>query len=74
MTLNGAAGETLDAMREALRISGIDTETINKSYKALTEALLSIDRKVLISIANSVWTEDDFEVKKAFIDNPDVLL
>ena len=68
MTLNGAAGETRDAMQEALRINGIDQETLNKSYKALTSALLNIDKKVLISIANSVWTEDDFEVKKAFID------
>ena len=68
MTINGAAGETRDAMQEALRISGIDQETLNKSYKALTSALLTIDKKVLISIANSVWTEDDFEVKKAFID------
>ncbi|MFZ2338320.1 MAG: serpin family protein [Bacteroidales bacterium] len=46
----------------------IDQETLNKSYKALTSALLTIDKRVLISIANSVWTEDDFEVKKAFID------
>ncbi len=68
MTINGAAGETRDAMKEALRINGIDTETLNKSYNALTNALLTIDRRVLISIANSVWTEDDFEVKKAFID------
>lgn len=68
MTLNGAAGETRDAMMEALRISGIGMETLNKSYKALTEALLNVDKKVLISIANSVWTEDNFEVKKAFID------
>ncbi len=68
MTINGATGETRDAMQEALRISGIDQETLNKSYKALTSALLNIDKRVLISIANSVWTEDDFEVKKAFID------
>ena len=68
MTLNGAKGETRDAMTEALRVSGIDMETLNKSYKTLTEALLNIDKKVLISIANSVWTENNFQVKKAFID------
>lgn len=68
MTINGAAGETRDAIQEALRINGMDQETLNKSYKALTSALLNIDKRVLISIANSVWTEDDFEVKKAFID------
>lgn len=68
MTLNGAEGGTRDAMMETLRISGIDMETLNKSHKTLTEALLNIDKKILISIANSVWTEDNFDVKKAFID------
>lgn len=68
MTLNGAAGETRDAMIEALRINGITTDALNDSYKSLTEALLSVDKRVLMSIANSVWTENDFTVKQAFID------
>lgn len=68
MTLNGAAGETREAMLEALRVNGLPPETINKSYKDLIEALLSVDKRILISIANSVWTEDNFDVKKNFID------
>ncbi len=68
MTINGANGETRDAMLEALRLKGISIDAINKAYHDLTKALLSIDKRVLISIASSVWTEDDFSVKKAFID------
>jgi serpin B len=68
MTLNGANGSTRDAMLNALRVSGITPEEINTSYKSLTEALLSVDKRVLISIANSVWTENKFQVKKPFID------
>lgn len=68
MTLNGAAGETRDAMMEALRINGITTDALNNSYMELTKALLSVDKRVLMSIANSVWTENDFIVKQAFID------
>lgn len=68
MTLNGADGETRDAMLEALKVEGLTPDIINKSYKDLTEALLSVDKRILISIANSVWTEDDFAVKKSFID------
>lgn len=68
MTLNGANSSTRDAMLEALRINGISIDALNNSYKNLTEALLSVDKRVLISIANSVWTENDFAVKKAFID------
>jgi serine protease inhibitor len=68
MTLNGANGPTRDAMLEALRVNGITPAKINQSYKDLTEALLSVDKRVLISIANSVWTEKNFVVKKPFID------
>ncbi len=68
MTLNGADGATRDSMLKALRLSGTTPEAINKSYKLLSEELLSVDKRILISIANSVWTEDDFVVKQAFID------
>jgi serine protease inhibitor len=68
MTLNGANEITYDAMLEALRINGINIDALNYSYKDLTEALLSIDKRVLMSIANSVWIEDDFTPKQAFID------
>jgi serine protease inhibitor len=66
MTLNGANGETRDAMLEALRVNGLTPEIINNSFKALSEALLSVDKRVLISIANSVWSEKNFEVKIPF--------
>ncbi len=68
MTLNGANGGTRDSILKALRLIGITPEAINSSYKDLTHALLTVDTRVLISIANSVWTENDFIVKQNFID------
>lgn len=68
MTVNGANGETRDAMLDALRLKGISIDAINSSYKNLTRALLSVDKRVLMSIANSVWIENDFTVKKNFTD------
>jgi len=68
MTLNGANGVTRDAMLAALRINGLTSESINNSYKDLTGTLLNVDQRVLISIANSVWTEKNFVVKKPFTD------
>ena len=68
MTLNGANGATRDSMLAALRENGITPEIINNSYKNLSAALLSVDKRVLISIANSVWTEKNFVVKKPFTD------
>lgn len=67
MTLNGADGTTREAMLETLRANGITVSDINEAYEELTKALLSVDKRVIISIANSVWTEKDFEVKQAFI-------
>jgi serpin B len=68
MTLNGAKGTTRDAMLNALRANGLTPEIINNSYKSLSEALLSVDSRVIISVANSVWTENNFVVKKPFTD------
>lgn len=68
MATNGANGETQNEMLETLRSGNLTTEAINESYRKLSEALLSVDKRVLISIANSVWTEDNFPAKKQFID------
>lgn len=67
MALNGANGATRDAMLNTLKINGITPEEINKPYKDLTRALLSADTCVNMSIANSIWTEDNFAVKESFI-------
>jgi serine protease inhibitor len=68
MTLNGADGATRDSMLKALRVAGITPEAINNAYKNLAEALLSVDKRINMSIANSVWTENNFVVKQPFID------
>jgi serine protease inhibitor len=68
MVLNGANGSTCDSMIKALRMSGLTLVNINNSYKDLTTALLGIDKRVLISAANSVWIENSFVVKKPFTD------
>jgi serine protease inhibitor len=66
MTLNGANGATRDVMLEALRVNGLTPEIINNSYRDLSQALLTVDKRVLISIANSVWSEKNFAVKIPF--------
>jgi serine protease inhibitor len=68
MTLNGANSATRDSMIYALRLKNLTLDEINQSNKDLTAALLSVDERVLISIANSVWVEKNFVVKKPFTD------
>lgn len=68
MTYNGADGDTKAAMEETLELAGLTTEQINESYKFLVDALSSVDPKVLLSIANSIWYKHTFPVEQDFID------
>jgi serine protease inhibitor len=68
MTLNGANGSTLGSMLSTLSLDSLTPAVINSSYKSLTQSLLNVDKQVLISIANSVWSEKNFVVKKPFSD------
>lgn len=68
MTYNGAADETRAAMEETLHLNGLSSQQINESYKSLIEALLSVDEKVTMEIANSIWYRQGFQVEQDFID------
>jgi serine protease inhibitor len=67
MTLNGAAGETLEAMKKALRLDGKTLEQINETYLKLMTDMVPVDERVELDIANSVWVEKKFEVKQDFM-------
>ncbi|MFN8208129.1 MAG: serpin family protein [Bacteroidales bacterium] len=67
MTLNGAAGATSDSMVMVLGYSGMDSATINGYCKTLRTTLLSVDPKVKLAIANSIWYQQDFYVLPDFI-------
>jgi serpin B len=68
MTLNGAAGETFDAMKGALRYDGRTIDEINETYLKLMEEMIPVDERVIMEIANSVWVEKKFTPKQAFMD------
>ncbi len=68
MTLNGAAGNTYDAMANTLELRGMSTEEINKSYQSVMKLLTTLDPKVIFEIANSIWYADNFHVEQNFID------
>ncbi len=67
MTYNGADGDTKEAFENVLHLSGLSVEEINQSYQKLVSALLSVDPKVIMEIANSIWYRDDFSVEADFI-------
>ena len=66
MTYNGAEGETKTQMENALKVAGLSTEEINKSYQLLIDALLNADSKVTMEIAQSIWYNEGFNVLEEF--------
>jgi len=67
MTYNGADGDTKAAMEETLELTGLTVDEINTNYKLLIDALVSVDPKVLLSIANSIWYKHTFPVEQDFL-------
>ncbi len=68
MTLNGANGDTYEAMKSTLEFAGLTEEQINKSYRDLMELLLNLDPKVVFQIANSIWYKNTYTFKQTFFD------
>ncbi len=67
MTYNGANGETKKAMEKTLKFKGIDINEINANLKDLIEKLTSVDKRVELDIANSIWYRQNFTVIPDFI-------
>ncbi|MBN2663830.1 MAG: serpin family protein [Bacteroidales bacterium] len=67
MTLNGADGNTANEIKNTLQVSGLSIEQINDCYKILIDELITTDRNVLLSIANSMWFDNSFFVFPEFI-------
>jgi len=67
MTLNGASGDTYEAMRMSLGLDSKTIEQINSTYLKLMTEMVNVDNRVILEIANSVWVEKRLEVKQQFI-------
>lgn len=68
MTMNGAAGQTFDEMRNALALGTRSPAEINASYRSLLDMLHELDRTVEFRIANSIWYRDGFPFEQTFLD------
>lgn len=67
MTVNGATGETYDAMRAALRLSETSREEVKDGYKSLIALLRELDPNTDFRIANSVWYREGFPFHESFL-------
>ncbi|MTI89717.1 MAG: serpin family protein [Balneolaceae bacterium] len=66
MTLNGAKAETYQQIQQTLALSDLELQEINEGYRSLAKLLTTIDPKVKMQIANSVWNQKGFEVEDDF--------
>jgi serine protease inhibitor len=67
MALNGAAGETYQAMSRALGYEGLGQEEINAAYLGLVRNLAARDGRVEFRLANAVWHKRTFQVDPGFL-------
>jgi serine protease inhibitor len=68
MVLNGAAGETFEAVRHTLRYDEKTLEEINDAYLKLLEDMIPVDERVTVEVANSVWAEKRLTIKQSYVD------
>jgi len=66
MTMNGAAGATLDEMRSTLGFGTLPLAEVNGSYKSLIALLRGLDEQTEFRIANSIWYRDSFPFEERF--------
>jgi serpin B len=68
MSLNGADGDTYEAIKNTLEFFGLTETEINESYRGLIDLLVNLDEEVIFNIANSIWYRDSFSVEQLFLD------
>ena len=66
MLANGADGETLQELTDALGFSGYSMEEVNAYYKKLMEELPKQDKESRLALANSLWLDTQFDALAAY--------
>ncbi|HNW83693.1 MAG TPA: serpin family protein [bacterium] len=69
MVTNGASDENLAEMKTVLGFGDMEMSAVNAQFYELIQSLVEADKDMVLSIANSVWIDDQFEprVKEAFL-------
>ena len=64
---NGGAGTTREALAKVLGLENVPIEEVNRLWAALAKDLKSLDPKVKLEIANSIWARESYPVEPAFV-------
>ena len=67
MLYNGAAGETKEEIAAVLGMSDYSPQQVNAYYSELTKALLKVDTKTTLSLANAIWAKKGYSLRNNFV-------
>lgn len=67
MTMNGARGDTLEAMENVLKTGSMDLETVNSQARNWTALLREETEKTVTTVANSIWLRLGYNVSTDFL-------
>ena len=68
MTMNGAHGTTLDAMRATLGMGTRISSRSTRATRASSSCSRGLDPSTTFELANSIWYRNEFPVRQAFVD------
>jgi serpin B len=68
MILNGANGQTAQEIQKTLKLDAQTLAEANQTYQNLMENLPTVDPKVTLTLANSVWYRNTFTVNTSYQD------
>ncbi len=63
MLLNGAGGETFEAMGSVMGLNGRTVAEANEAYQELMDLLVRMDSSVELRVANHSWLDEGFRVR-----------
>ena len=69
MIANGAKGETLNEMLEAMDVEDYSMSELNTYYLKLMEKLPYQDRTSAVKIANGLWADSTYTLLDSYVDN-----
>jgi serine protease inhibitor len=66
MVLNGASGATADGILKTIDYKGLQATDINQGFLDLMKLLTTMDNKIELDLANSVWYDKQYAVNPDF--------
>ncbi|MBU8935012.1 MAG: serpin family protein [candidate division Zixibacteria bacterium] len=68
MAYNGADGTTREAIQSTIALDGLSPLEVNEAFQGLISLLTGLDNDVTMTIANSIWLREGFQVRQPFIE------